>query len=400
MKLTNNIILNAHPQAKPYKLSDGGGMYLYIMPNGKKYWRFKYRFAKKEKTLALGVYPDVFLKEARQKLAEARKQLTNNIDPNAFKKDLKQRVILSQENTFQKIALEWHSQSAAIWEEGYCKRILRGLENDIFPKVGSVPIQEISAFELLKALRIIEQRTVGAAHRMLQVCSQVFRYAISSGKLEIDITISLKGALAKSLKKNYANLSEKELSEFFAKLKSHSDPLIKLALNLLILTFVRSDELREAKWEEIDFEKAEWRIPAERMKMQELHIVPLSSQTIKILRELQGISGNRAHLFPSPRNPHTHISENILLHTIYDLGYKKKATVHGFRATASTILNENGWSADVIERQLAHTERNKVRASYNHAQHLPERRKMLQWWGDFIDQQSGKNVIQIKRSCK
>lgn len=398
MKLTNTMVVAAQPIDKPFKLSDGVGMYLQIMPNGGKYWRFKYRFAGKEKILAIGVYPDVSLKDARLKLAEARKLLTDSIDPGAVKRERKEEIMQKSENTFSSVSAEWYGKSSPLWSEKTQRLIYKRIQRDLLPQLGHRPISEITAPELLKTLRIIEKRSIEAAHRTLQLCSQIFRYAIATGKAGSDITLNLRGALSKVAGGHYAALSEKELPEFIGRLDNHKDIQIKLALKLLLLTFVRSIELRGAKWEEIDWTKAEWRIPAERMKMASLHIVPLSNQAIKVLRELQAHTGNREYILPSVKNPDTHISENILLHAIYDLGYKDKATIHGFRATASTILNENGFPADVIERQLAHTERNKVRASYNHAQHLPDRRKMLQWWGDYLDQVGGKNILPIRRA--
>lgn len=398
MKLINASIIGAQPKDRPYKIFDGGGMYLHIMPNGSKYWRIKYRHAGREKTFSIGVYPEISLKLARNTLGQIRQQLVQNIDPNTAKKQIKKKMIEKLDNLFASVSLEWYEKNFHTWEEKHRKLILRRLEKHFFPQLGTKPIQDINAPELLKTLRIIEERSIGAAHRMLQVCSQVFRYAIATGKAEIDITLSLKGALQKELQSNYASLAEKQLPNFLTNLDNLHCKQTKLAMKLLILTFVRSTELRGAKWEEIDWQKAEWRIPAERMKMKSVHIIPLSVQAINILREQQLTSGNRQYIFPSTKNPDTFLSENILLHAIYDMGYKGKTTVHGFRATASTILNENGFSADVIERQLAHTERNKVRASYNHAQYFPERRKMLQWWGDFIDQKNGGNVIELKRA--
>jgi integrase len=399
MKLDNKIVNNASPKLKPYKLSDGAGLYLYVMPTGKKYWRVKYRYAGCEKVFSIGVYPEISLKSARIACAEMRSQLAQNLDPNALKKEAKERIVILRENTFENVTNEWYAKNSNTWNDKYKKRILKGLESNLLPRLGCKPIEGITALELLKTLRIIENRSIGTAHRMLQTCSQIFRYAIATGKVEIDVTLSLKGALSKVSEKHYSYLTEKELFAFLTKTNTFfAGKLQKLALNLLILTFTRSTELRAAKWEEIDWDKSEWRIPAERMKMKSLHIVPLSSQAIKVLRELQVISGNREYIFPAERNPDTHISENILLHLIYDMGYKGKTTVHGFRATASTILNENGFPPDVIERQLAHTERNKVRASYNHAQYLSERRNMMNWWGSYIDQKNGKNIIQIKRA--
>lgn len=398
MKLTNTMIIAAQPTDRPFKLSDGAGMYLQVMPNGGKYWRFKYRYAGREKILALGTYPDISLKDARLKLAEARTQLANNIDPGVAKKELKREIIQNSENTFSHACGEWYFKASPAWRNKTRKRVLMQLSSSFFLEIGHRPVTEITAPELLAALRPVEKKSIQKAHRLLQICSQIFRYAIATGRMESDITLNLKGALAKIPTTHYASLTEKELPPFLKALDNYCDVKAKLALELLILTFVRSTELRGAKWEEIDWYKLEWRIPATRMKAKSLHIVPLSTQAIKVLREIHAYTGNREYIFPGSRNQDRHISENILLNVIYDLSYQDRTTVHGFRSTASTILNENGFPADVIERQLAHTERNKVRASYNHAQYLAERRTMMQWWGDFVDQQVGKNIISIKRA--
>ena len=240
---------------------------------------------------------------------------------------------------------------------------------------------------MLAALREIEKRgAIDIAHRALQTIGQIFRYAIATGGAERDISADLRGSLRTRKASHYARLEAKELPEFFLRLEEYNGDLqTKLALKLLILTFVRTGELRGAKWEEIDVEKAQWRIPAERMKMRDPHIVPLSHQAIEIIKTLEPISKHSLHLFPNRNKPTNCISENTLLYAIYRLGYHNRATTHGFRATASTILNEQGFRPDVIERQLAHAERNKVRASYNHAQYLPERREMMQWWGGYLE---------------
>ncbi len=397
MKLSRSIIESLASKEGAYKISDGRGLYLHIMPNGSKYWRLKYRFWGKEKILALGVYPDLSLKDARDKIERARQQLAQNIDPSEVKKENKHEKISKSAYTFALGTSEWYSKNAPLWKESHRKRILRRVEADLLPKLGKLPIDKITAPELLRALRVVEERSIPTSHRLLQICSSIFGYAIVTGRLDFDITLSLKGALGKVKKKNYAYLPEEGLADFMIRLSSYEEKIIRLALQLLIHTLVRSTELREAKWDEINWDKKEWRIPAERMKMGNTHIIPLSLQMLGILKELQVISGNMEYIFPAEKAP-LPIGKNTLLNAIYDMGYKGKTTIHGFRATASTILNENGFPADVIERQLAHTEGNKVRASYNHAQHLPERRKMLQWWGDFIDQQSGNNVIQMKRA--
>ena len=388
MALTDTTCRNAKPEKKPRKLSDGGGLYLEVMPTGSKYWRLKYRIAGKEKRLAIGVYPEVSLKEAREKRDEAKKLIREGIDPSQAKKEQKRQKIAEVEHSFENIAREWHGDQERGWTERHAHYVLKRLETDIFPALGVRAINEIKPVELLAVIKEIEKRgAMDIAKRALQTCGQVYRYAVIHGKTDYDITPGLRDGLKRPEKqKHFASLKEHELPEFLHKLKSYDGDLqTKLALKLLILTFVRTTELRGACWEEIDVEKKEWRIPAERMKMREEHIVPLCKQSIAILKALEPISGYREHVFPNRNKPLTFISENTLLYAIYRMGYHSRATGHGFRATASTILNENNFRPDVIERQLAHGERNKVRAAYNHAEYLPERRVMMQWWGDYIE---------------
>ena len=387
MPLTDIAIRTAKLKDKPYKLSDAGGLYLLIQPNGSKYWRLKYRFAGKEKLLSIGVYPVINLSEAREKSLDAKKLLANNIDPSQTKKKDKLNQLINTEHSFETIAHDWHNNQKQRWSVGHATSIYKRLQADILPLLGSKQINEIKAPELLTVLRLIEARgAIDIAHRALQTCGQIFRYAIATGKAERDISGDLRGALKTRKKENYSHLKANELPEFLDKLQKYDGDLqTKLAFKLLMLTFTRTGEIRGARWEEIDFERKEWRIPAHRMKMGELHIVPLSTQAIEVLKELHPINDQREHLFPIRNKPMTFISENTLLYAIYRMGYHSRTTVHGFRATASTILNEHGFKPDVIERQLAHSERNKVRASYNHAQYLPERREMMQWWGDYLD---------------
>jgi integrase len=292
-------------------------------------------------------------------------------------------------NTFENIAREWFKKNVEAMAERHAFYVIRRLEANIFPFLGGVPIKKIATKELLSVVRIMEDRGAPeVARRTLQVVGQVFRYAIATGRAEHDITADLRGALQRRETGNYSHFSEKEFQEFLRKFSDFKgNALTKLALKLLILTFVRSGELRGARWDEFDFEKREWRIPAERMKMKELHIVPLSEQAVVVLEEIKKITGDGELLFPCRTDATKPISDNTLSKAFRDQGYKDKATPHGMRATASTILNENGFKPDVIERQLAHCERNKIRAAYNHAQHLKERRAMMEWWGDYV----GKN---------
>lgn len=387
MPLTNISCKAAIPSEKPRKMADTNGLYLEIMPNGSKYWRLKYRFAGKEKRLAIGVYPEVSLSEAREKREKARKLLAENIDPSEAKKENKRQNILKNENTFEAIAREWHENQKPSWTPKHAHNVMKRLGADIFPSLSMRPIAEITAPELLSTIRLIEKRgAIDIAHRALQTCGQIFRYAIVTGKAERDVSADLRGALKTRKKVHHASIQASELPEFLENLDKYDGHLqTKLALKLLLLTFVRTTELRAAQWSEINIEASEWRIPAERMKMRQLHIVPLSKQSITVLEELKKINGHSPFVFPNRANPQKCMSENTVLYALYRMGYHSRATGHGFRSTASTILNETGFRPDVIERQLAHSERNKVRASYNHAEYLAERRKMMQHWGDYLE---------------
>lgn len=396
MSLSEAKARNAKPRSKPYKIADGEGLFLLITPSGSKYWRMRYFFGGKEKLLALGVYPEVGLADAREKRALARKTLAAGNDPGEIKKADKRQEGIKRTNAFETIAKEWFQQRENEWAPSYSIRLRRQIERHILPKLGKRPVAEITAPEVLAMLRVIEGRgTLETAHRMMQVTGQVFMYAIATGRAERNPVPDLRGALKTPIVKHHSCLTESELPDFFEKLEAYDGGLrTKLALRFLLLTFVRSQEQRGAQWKEIDWDKAEWRIPAERMKMKELHIVPLSRQAIAVLRELEKLTGDRPYVFPNEHNPSTFMSENTMLFALYRMGYHSRATGHGFRSTASTILNEHGFRADVIERQLAHSERNNVRAAYNHAQYLPERREMMQWWADFLDQLATKNQPQ------
>lgn len=398
MPLTDTALRSAKPKDKPYKLADGGGLYLLIKTNTGKYWRLKYRFAGKEKVLALGVYPDVTLADARERRSDARKALAIGNDPGEAKKEAKRLTILNAENSFEAIAREWHEKRCHMWTPKYSGKIIRCLEADVFPKLGSRPIADIKAPELLSCIKEMEKRGVlHTAHRAIELCGKIFAYAIVSGRAERNPAADLRGAIKPAKAKHFSYLKADELPEFLQKLEAYEGNIqTKLALKMLVLTFVRTVELRGAKWSEVDFEKAEWRIPAERMKMREQHIVPLSKQVLAILRELQPITSHWQYVFPNQHKPIGCMSENTMLYALYRMGYHSRATGHGFRHTGSTILNEHGFKADVIERQLAHAERKKVRGIYNHAEYLPERRKMMQWWADYLDKATaGSSVVRL-----
>lgn len=387
MALSDAKVRNAQPQSKPYKITDGEGMFLLVTPSGSKYWRLKYLFTGKEKLLALGVYPEVSLADARERRLQARKMIAAGNDPGEAKKEAKRMAGLKNGNAFEPVAREWFEKRKHGWVVSYSERMLARLEQHIFPKLGQRPVADITAPEILAMLRVVEgSGALDTAQRVMQTCGQIFMYAIATGRAERNPVPDLRGALKTPVPKHHAYLKAADLPEFLKKLEIYDGALLtKLALRFLLLTFVRTTELREAEWMEIDWDKAEWRIPAERMKMRDPHIVPLSSQAVAALRELNKLTGNGKYVFQNEHNFVTFMSENTMLFALYRMGYRSRATGHGFRATASTILNENGFMPDVIERQLAHAERNKVRAAYNHAQYLPERRKMMQWWADYLD---------------
>ena len=394
MALSEMAIRKAKPGEKPFKLSDRDGLFLLVQPSGGKWWRYKYRFAGKEKLLALGTYPLISLADARKRHESARKLLANGTDPSKAKQQAKRQLSLKHQNTFKAIAEEWHKSRIHKWTPRHADKIWRAIELHIFSTaLASSPITEIKASELLEVLRNVQEGGgVEPAHRLLQCCGQIFNYAIVTERAEHNPAANLRGALQPIRRNNYAYLKENELPEFLSKLEAYDGELqTKLAVKFLMLTFPRTGEMRQAPWLEMNLEKAEWRIPPERMKMRDPHIIPLSRQAVEVLRELKQITGTFQYVFPNQHKPRGCMSENTILFALYRMGYHSRATGHGFRSTASTILNEHGFHPDVIERQLAHCERNSVRAAYNHAQYLHERRKMMQWWADYLDGIAPKN---------
>jgi integrase len=385
--LSDTAVRNAKPKAKPYKMSDGEGLFLLVTPSGSKYWRMKYFYGIKEKLLALGVYPEVSLIDARERRAQARKMVAAGKDPGEAKKEAKRILIEKQVTTFELVGREWYQNRLPTWTQKYARDTLSRLETHIFPHLGTRPIADITAHELLSIMRQIEPDGAHLAHRALQTCGQILTYAVITQRATNNPAVSLRGALTPVVKKNHAYIKPNELGDFLRILEGYEGSLqTKLAVRFLLLTFVRTGELRGAQWDEIDVKKMEWRIPAERMKMRDPHIVPLSRQAIATLNELRPLTGQWKHVFPNQHKPAGYMSENTILYALYRMGYHSRATGHGFRSTASTVLNEHGFPPDVIERQLAHVERNGVRAAYNHAQYLPERRKMMQWWADYLDE--------------
>ncbi|CEJ19699.1 cp4-like integrase protein [Ralstonia solanacearum IPO1609] len=358
-----------------------------MMPNGSKYWRLKYRIAGKEKRLALGVYPSVGLAQARTARDDARRLIAAGTDPSQARKEAKLATTTARAHTFEVVAREWHEKQSATWVPTYATKVLHSLETDVFPDLGARPIAEITAPQMLATLRKVESRdALETVARLQQRCSAVFRYAIVTGRAIHNPCTDLKGAFKTAKVQHMARVQANEVPTLIRNIRGYDGDLItRIALQFMALTFVRTKELIGAQWSEIDFETAEWRIPAERMKMRDPHFVPLSRQAIALLHEAEKMTSGRQYVFQSPKG-RTHISNNTILYALYRLGYHSRMTGHGFRGLASTMLHEQGFNPDVIERQLAHAERNKVRAAYNHAQYLPERRRMMQHWADHLDQ--------------
>jgi integrase len=395
MPLTDASCKNAKPKEKAYRLADEKGMYLEVHPNGSKYWRLKYRIDGKEKRLALGVYPETSLGQARQKRAAARDLLDARMDPALAKREQKRLTIEKNEQTFERIAREWHIKESARWSPGYAAKIMDSFEQDAFPEIGQRPIADIKAKDMLEVLSKIEARgALETASRVKQRCSAVFNYATTKLLMESNPVQPLRGSFSTPAPKNHVRLSLAELPEFMRKLDAYDGrKLTRLAIKFLAYTFVRTGELRGARWSEFDLDAAQWRIPAERMKMKEQHIVPLASQVVAVLQELHTFTGKGALVFPGEKGGDQLMSENTILFALYRMGYRSKMTGHGFRGIASTALNEMGFHPDWIERQLAHSERDGVRAAYNHAQYLPQRVQMMQHWADYLDSLPSGKVI-------
>ena len=391
MPLTDTQLRNAKKAAKPYKKSDGGGLYLLIKPDGAKSWRLAYRWLGKQRTLALGVYPAVTLADARQARDAAKSDLAKGIDPSAARKERTRTAQIAAETTFEAVAREWHELQKPAWSEDYADTVLRRLEADVFPVIGHRPVASIEPPEVLDMLRKVESRGVNdLAHRLKQYVGMVFRFAIATSRGRRDPSADLKGALkAKPAEdRHHKAMPRKELPGFLRALGNYDgEQLTRLAIGLIVLTFVRTKEMRAGRWDEVEgLEGPEpvWRIPAERTKKRREHIVPLSRQAAYVLRELRKMTGNSPFMFPST-SAEGYMSENTCPYALYRMGYHGRATVHGFRGVASTLLNENGFESDWIERQLAHVEGNASRAAYNSAEWLPQRRRMMQWWADYLD---------------
>jgi integrase len=381
MPLSDTSVRMSKPRAKPYKLSDSNGLYLEVAPNGSRYWRLKYRFGGKEKRLALGIYPVATLASAIEDSLEARRLPHDGIDPSVRKRERLHEEKLGFVNSFESVARDWHSVMRSKWTEHHARNVIESLEKDVFPILAARPIGELKAPEILDVIRKIEKRgAIDIAQRVRQRCGAVFAYAIGTGLAESNPVTAMKGIFLTRRKEPRRILPVEELPAFLRNLRTHKgDTMIRLALRLIVLTMVRTVELRAASWDEFDFEKMVWKIPEGRMKMRAPHLVPLARQACAVLDELKSITGGSELVFPGRNDRKKRISENALLYELCRMGHHRRATTHGFRALASTILNECGlWRPGAIERQLAHKEQNVVRAAYHRSEYLDERGRMMQ----------------------
>lgn len=405
MPLTDTAIRNTKPATKPIKMTDGGGMYLLLNPNGSRWWRFDYRFDGKRKTLSMGTYPDTGLKDARDKRDAARKLLAAGVDPGEQRKAAKAAGEERAANSFEVVAREWHAKQSATWVELHASRIMLRLENDVFPWLGSRPVAEVTAKELLATVnRIVDRGAVESAHRVLQNCGQVLRYAIATGRAERNPVADLRGALPPVKQSHLAAIIEPHaIGALLRATDAYNGSLVtKCALRLAPLVFVRPGELRQAEWAEFDLDNAQWNIPAEKMKMREPHLVPLAPQAVAILRELQPLTGRGRYVFPSARSPQRPMSNNAVLSALRRMGYATdEMSGHGFRAMARTVLDEVlHFRPDYIEHQLAHAVKDPNGRAYNRTAHLPERRAMMAAWADYLDAlKVGGNVIPMQRKA-
>lgn len=386
MLLSDIQIKRAKPQDKPYTLNDGAGLSLLVDVNGAKGWRFRYRFVGKPKMISFGVYGEVSLAEARRKRDEARAMLANGINPSDARKADKIALRFSHENNFEAVAREWHSSKKTTWSNGYAKEVLGCLERDIFPYVGHRPIDQIEPLELLAVLQKIEKRgALEQASKIRRRCGEVLRFAVVTGRAKYNFAPDLAIALNKPKQNHFPFLTEKEIPAFVEALEGYQGSLLtKYATQLLMLTGVRTVELREAEWCEFDLDNALWEIPKERMKKRRSHLVPLSSQAVEILTKLKVISGKYHLVFPGRNDIRKPMSDASINKVIKMLGYHGRLTGHGFRHMMSTVLHEHGFESMWIEIQLAHVDKNSIRGIYNHAQFLKERKKMMQYYSDVI----------------
>lgn len=411
---SNATIKAIKPGDPRRRLTDGEGLYMLLFVKGGSHgWRYDYSLHARRKTLSLGTYPDVGLADARRRADEARKLVSRGVDPSDARKEVRDKARklhaatkradsgLPPENSFEAVAREWYEKNATGWAPSHASKIIRRLELDVFPWIGSRLVDSIRPTELLALLKRVEDRgAIETTHRVQQNCGQVFRYAVATGRANSDPSRDLRGALTPWKPEHYPTLTEpRQVGQLLRDIESYDGGFVtKCAMRLAPMLFVRPGELRHAEWNEINLEAAEWRIPAAKMKGRIMHIVPLATQALAILQELQPLTGKSRWVFPGVRTNGEPMSENTINAALRRLGYDRtKLTAHGFRGMASTMLHECGWPSDIIERQLSHAERNAVKAAYNHAEHLPARRKMMQAWADHLDAlRQGANVVALR----
>ncbi|MFN0315712.1 MAG: tyrosine-type recombinase/integrase [Burkholderiales bacterium] len=416
MPLTDIAIRNTKPGPKAKRIFDSGGLYLEVSPTGGKWWRLKYRCGGKEKRLSLGTYPEIplagykdkesgnWVKGARDRRDEAKRLLAEGVDPSLDRKAKKLSRAESTASSFEALAAEFQRVKGKGWSDSYRDKVQGLLKNNLLPWIGAKPISDLKAVDLLLCLKRVEDRgAIETAHKCRSLAGEVFRYAVATGRAERDISVDLRGALSKKNERHMPTITDpKQIAKLLRDIDACTAAFItRCALKLAPMLFVRPGELRQAEWAEIDLESAEWRIPAGKMKAGAEHVVPLARQAIEILRELQPLTGGGRYVFRGVRDHDVPMSENTLGKALRAMGYTSDAIVpHGFRAMASTLLNEQGWHPDAIERQLAHKERNAIRAAYHRASYLPERKRMMQGWCDYLDTlKAGAEVIPIHRTA-
>lgn len=404
MALTELAIKALKPKDKKYRVADSGGLCLEIAPTGNKFWRYRYRFLEKEQTLTIGKYPLITLAEARKKRDEAKVMLMDGINPSRQKKIDKVRQAQSHDNTFESCARRWLELKQANLNKKYRIQCLTRMEQHVFPDIGNLPISDITIPDVVRVVeKIADRGTIETAKRMKQLISQTFRYASQRGLCIHNPASDLRDILQQSPQQHHSCVPMEDFPKLLQDIEGYNgDHIVRCALKFLSLTFVRTAEIIGAQWDEIDFDTQEWHIPAQRMKMRRPHIVPLSRQSIKILHSLKPITGDKMHVFYSPRSRSRHISNGAFLNALKRMGYKGRMTGHGFRTLASTILNEKGFNGDWIERQLAHADSDKIRSAYNRAEYLLERKKMMQEYANILDEMKKSNhnhvVIDINQS--
>ncbi|MCX7192424.1 MAG: tyrosine-type recombinase/integrase [Proteobacteria bacterium] len=399
MPLTDIAVRNAKPKEKLYKLSDMGGLQLHVSPTGARLWRYKYRIAGKESSFSIGNYPDTTLAKAREIHGKARDLVQQGIHPIHHRKQQELERFLASGNTFKSIATDWIAQKKSKWSAYYQLQVERGMRVDVYPDIGSIPIKQITAAHILKIVRTVEKRGAPTVAILIQQwCSSIFSYAVVNLKADYNPVAAIKGVIDRPNVEHNKSLLIEEIPDFIRALSDYGGYRTTcIAIKLLMLTFVRTAELRKAEWKEFDFEKAIWLIPAHKMKMRRPHIVPLSKQSIKLLLELKEWTGSRSVLFPNYRNPSTCMTATTINRAIERMGYSGRFSAHGFRSTASTILRETKKIPVVyIERQLAHAHKNQTEAAYDHAQYLDDRIEMMQIWADFIDTLPNKSPMQVE----